>query len=69
MIPILDCNFYDFEDVSVKCLFWDDRKVRKVLILLGILGFLIVENLIGEMVFWANSYLIILEILGKFEKS
>ena len=39
IMQILWWNFYDFEDVSVKCLFWDDRKVRNVLILLAILGF------------------------------
>lgn len=28
-----------------------------------------VENLIGEMVFWVNFYLIIIEILGEFDKA
>ena len=35
----------------------------------GNIGVLIVENLIGKMVFWVNFYLIILKILGEFEKS
>ena len=44
-------------------------KSEKSIDFTGNIGGLIVENLIGEMVFWANFYLIILEILGEFEKS
>lgn len=44
-------------------------KSEKSIDFTGNIGVLMVENLIGKMVFWVNFYLIILEILGEFEKS